>query len=442
MSLKTVKVSTLVHYLKNKIDEDNLIQNLVVQGEISNFTNHRSGHWYFTLKDEKSRLNCVMFSSMVSKCKVSIKDGDKVFVRCSTSIFEASGQLQLFVNAIKLDGQGDLYLKFEEIKKKLYEEGLFDTKHKKEIPTYPFTIGLITGKNTAAREDVISTLKRRWPIAKVYELNTLVQGNTSSKEIINAIKKMDTFNLDVILLVRGGGSIEDLWSFNDENLAREIFAMKTPLISGVGHEVDVTIVDYVSDKRAPTPTGAAEMCTPNLKDVKNLIFNYENKMKFVINKDLLMYKTAFNKTQESYVFKNPIRLYEQKVMELDLAHKNLLNSINFIDNQKNKLNIIKNKVSSLAKISLNNNYNLIFNYELNLKNITNNVLEKNKQLFFEKINLLDAYSPLKVMERGYSIVFNKEKSVNSANDLSVGDKINIRFSRGNVNAQIYEVNDE
>lgn len=442
MSLKTIKVSTLVNYLKNKIDQDNLIQNLIVQGEISNFTNHRSGHWYFTLKDEKSRLNCVMFSSMVSKCKVKIKDGDKVFVRCSTSIFEASGQLQLFVNAIKLDGQGDLYLKFEEIKKKLYEEGLFDEKHKKAIPLYPFKIGLITGKNTAAREDVISTLKRRWPIAKVYELNTLVQGSSSSKEIINAIKKIDTLNLDVVLLVRGGGSIEDLWSFNDESLARTIFEMKTPLISGVGHEVDVTIVDYVSDKRAPTPTGAAEMCTPNLKDVKNLIFNYESKIKFVVNKELMMYKSTFNKTQESYVFKNPIRLYEQKVMELDLIHKNLINSINFIDNEKNKLSIIKNKITSLAKISINTNRSLISNYESNFKNLVGSILEKNKQLFLEKINLLDAYSPLKVMERGYSIVFSNDKLVNSVNDLSIGDKVNIKFSKGNVNAKIYEVNNE
>ncbi|MEF9968454.1 MAG: exodeoxyribonuclease VII large subunit, partial [Longicatena sp.] len=251
MSQAVVKVSTLVSYLKSKIDQDNYLQRILVCGEISNFVRHRSGHWYFTLKDEVSRLSCVMFSSSASRSKYIPKDGDKVILQANTSIFESSGQLQLYVTGIKLDGVGDLYVQFELLKKKLFNEGYFDENHKLSIPKYPLQIGLITGKNTAAREDVISTLQRRWPIANLIEINTLVQGDTAAKQICDAIKQMESMDVEVILLVRGGGSIEDLWAFNDENLAKVIYHCSIPIVTGVGHEVDTTIVDYVSDLRAP-----------------------------------------------------------------------------------------------------------------------------------------------------------------------------------------------
>ncbi len=442
MSLKAIKVSALVKYLKGKLDNDAAIQGIVVSGEISNFTNHRSGHWYFTLKDDKARINCVMFASMVAKTKLVVKDGDKVLVKCNTSVFETGGQLQLFVTAIKLDGLGDLYLKFEEIKKRLSQEGLFDVSHKKALPKYPFKIGLITGRNTAAREDVISTLSRRWPIAKVYELNVLVQGEGSIGQLIKAVKTVDQLGLDVILMVRGGGSIEDLWSFNDETLARAVHAMKTPIISGVGHEVDVTIVDYVVDKRAPTPTGAAELAVPNINDVKLLINNFQNRMKVMAHKDIENCYGSLKKLMNSYIFINPSRMYDQKQLALDLIYKRLMNYVGNIENKRNKLALLKNQFSNLTYTLIKENDKNVKLLQSSLNNLLNFIFNEKKQDFIKKISLLDAYSPLKIMERGYSLVYIEDRLINSVKMLNKNEEIKVKFKDGLVKAEISEVKDE
>ncbi|MBQ1468483.1 MAG: exodeoxyribonuclease VII large subunit, partial [Solobacterium sp.] len=278
MSKQVLTVSSLVRYLKNRLEGDSMTQHVLVEGELSNFSNYRSGHWYFTLKDSNAQLRCAMFASSNRKISYVPKDGDKVLVQGDISVFEGRGEMQLIVTNMKPSGIGDLFIQFEALKKKLSEEGLFAEEHKKEIPLYPEHIGLVTGKNTAARSDVLTTLQRRWPVAEVHEYPVLVQGTGSAEQITDALKYMDTLGYDVILLVRGGGSIEDLWSFNSEMLARTIYDLNTPIITGVGHEVDFTIADFVADLRAPTPTGAAERCSPDIREVKDFVQTMKDRL--------------------------------------------------------------------------------------------------------------------------------------------------------------------
>lgn len=440
MSKSILKISELAYYLKNKLDSDIYLQNIIVQGEISNFTNHRSGHWYFTLKDEKARMSCVMFKSSASKINFIPKEGDKVLVKCNTSIFEASGQLQLYVTNMKLDGLGDLYLQFEQLKNKLNQEGLFDISKKKSIPKYPKTIGLITGRNTAAREDVISTITRRWPVVTIKEIPALVQGEGSSEQLIKAIKLVDSLNLDVVLIVRGGGSIEDLWSFNNETLAREIFKMNTPIISGVGHEVDITIVDYVVDKRAPTPTGAAELATPNIQEVRNNINSLKDRSINYLRNRIDLNKNLLNKMKSSYVFMNPMKLYEQKQLQLDMVSKQLLLIHPILEKRKSELSIIVNEFKNIIQDMVNQYDKKIKLSQNSMKaSITHSIKLKNERVL-KNIQLLDAYSPLKVLQRGYSVTFKDNKVLNSINDINVNDELKVLLNDGELNVKVNEVN--
>lgn len=440
MSQKVLKVSVLANYLKQKLDSDFLLQNIIIQGEISNFTNHRSGHWYFTLKDEKSRISCVMFSSSASKVKFLPKEGDKVLVKCNTSIFEPTGQLQLYVTAMKMDGLGDLYLQYEQLKNKLNQEGLFDESNKKSIPKYPKKIGLITGRNTAAREDVIATITRRWPIATISEIPVLVQGEGSSLQLINAINTIDKLDLDVVLIVRGGGSIEDLWSFNSEDLARAIFKMKTPIISGVGHEVDVTIVDYVCDKRAPTPTGATEMATPNIDEVTLNLNNYKTRMISILKTKIEKNKINLTNYKNSYVFTNSLKLYEQKQLQLDIHTKSLMVISSIIDKKQSDLSLITKQFINLLQNTINQNDKRINIARNNMISSTNHIMQKRKENILKNIQLLDAFSPLKVMERGYSLAFKENKLINSVSDIKEDDELKVVLNDGYVITNVRRVN--
>lgn len=269
MNDKYINISQLTRYIKYKIDNDIHLQDVYLKGEISNFKAHTRGHFYFTLKDEEARISAVMFSSNASKVKFSPQDGMKVLVTGKISVYPANGSYQIYVNEMLEDGIGNLYIAFEQLKKKLAQEGLFDESHKKEIPKIPMHIGVITAPTGAAIRDITSTIKRRWPIAEVILFPALVQGEMAKDSVVNQIKLADTYKLDVLIIGRGGGSIEDLWCFNEEEVARAIYHASTPIISAVGHEVDFTIADFVSDMRAPTPTGAAEMAVPNKSDVEN-----------------------------------------------------------------------------------------------------------------------------------------------------------------------------
>lgn len=435
-----MKVSALVRFLKSKLDNDGYLQRILVSGEISNFVNHRSGHWYFTLKDEQSRLSCVMFSSNASRCNFIPKDGDKVIVQVNTSIFETSGQLQLYCTAMKQDGLGDLHIQFELLKKKLLDEGYFDENHKKAIPLYPMNIGVITGRNTAAREDVISTLKRRWPLAKVIERHTLVQGDNASIQIITALEELDKESLDVLLLVRGGGSLEDLWAFNDENLAKCIYNLNTPIITGVGHEIDYTIVDFVSDKRAPTPTGAAELTTPNLEEVKQNISLIRQTILQRCTRIMQLSRSELNRVTTHPIFKSPEILTQQKKLQIDYMNS--------------KLYIVKTNIQTnkILQQRLNQRFNQAFSkivYEYRhtiqdsnqkLNHLVENHLKSSKEQLGKKIGLLDAYSPLNVLKRGYAVSYYNDRIVNSITQIHKNDELKIRYSDGEVLATVKEIN--
>lgn len=438
MSQKVVSVSTLVHYLKGKLDNDALIQRIMVQGEISNFTNHRSGHWYFTLKDAQSRISCVMFQSYARQCSFLPKDGDQVILTANTSLFEASGQLQLYGVKMQLDGLGEYYLKYEQLKRKLAAEGLFDARLKKQIPAYPTKIGLVTGKNTAAREDVVSTIKRRWPIAKIVEFATLVQGDDAPEEIMQALKEADLCKLDVILLVRGGGSIEDLWAFNNETLAREIFKMQTPLISGVGHEVDVTIVDYVADLRAPTPTGAAEMAVPDMAEVLNYLNKDKQRLYQATLSKLNKAELYFHALKDKRVFAQPEQLFEKNWLKLNYYEMKLRNT-NYLFNEKSQQFIkIKNQFSTIIQNRCHGlNLDLI-EKKTSLNQLMNMRLTSSRSRLLELTALFDAYSPLKSLLRGYSLVYKDNQLLSSIIQIEKNDQVKVQLSDGIFYAAVLE----
>lgn len=438
MSQRVVRVSSLMHYLKGKLDSDKLIQNLLVQGEISNFTPHRSGHWYFTLKDEQSRISCVMFQSYAKQCQFMPKNGDQIILQANTSIFESGGSLQLYGIKMQLDGQGDLHQQFERLKRKLNEEGLFAKEHKKMIPQFPMKIGLVTGKNTAAREDVVSTLSRRWPCAKIVEFYTLVQGEGAPQEICEALQEADLSMLDVILLVRGGGSLEDLWAFNSEIVARQIYSMKTPVIAGIGHEIDVTIADYVADLRAATPTGAAELAAPVLEDVLEMLQKNRTRLSYACNKKMMLVKKEFMYLQSSTVFLNPERLFEQKWMHLHLMEEMLFKTNEKLIRLQNELTSLKGRMSlALKNRTMNTHHRLNEIKETTKMNMERKMRSAESQ-FVKQAALLDAYSPLKSLSRGYILSYVENHLVDSVDMIDIGQQVELRFKDGFAKATVVE----
>ena len=440
MSQNVVSVSTLVHYLKSKLESDNLIQKVLVEGEISNFSNYRSGHWYFSLKDENSLIRCVMFSSYNKKVQFAPKDGDKVIIQADVSVYEQRGDIQLLVYAMKSDKIGDLYLQFEKLKAKLYAEGLFDDKYKKPIPLYPMNIALVTGANTAARSDVLTTLNRRWSIAEIHEYSVLVQGNESAGQIINALSRADNNHHDVILLVRGGGSIEDLWSFNDETLARTIFNLKTPIITGIGHEINYTISDYVADLRAPTPTGAAERCAPDQKDVLNMLNVYQTRLNTAITTKKDHASRELNKYSSSFVFSSPQRLYSEKEMQLVNLSNALYHSVQTYElNLEQSLSRYAHLLTSTIKDNLSQ-LNLDINeYKNKLNNSVKFIKDKKENYLRQNASLLDAYSPLKSLARGYAIVEKDGEAIKSTDNLHKDDTLSIRMYDGKIITKVAEI---
>ena len=413
MERRYITVTTLNKYLKNKFDTDPNIQTLGLKGEISNFKGHTRGHLYFTLKDEGSRINAVMFSTHASKLNFVPKDGMKVLVVGRVSVYEPTGGYQIYVNEMMSDGVGNLYLQFEELKKKLSNEGLFDERHKKKIPKFPKKIGIVTAPTGAAIRDILSTIKRRFPSTETILFPALVQGELAAPDIVKQIKRADEYDLDVLIVGRGGGSIEDLWAFNEEIVARAIYEAKTPIISAVGHEIDFTISDFVSDLRAPTPTGAAEMAVPNIIDVKNFI----NQLTIRLNKDIEniieFNKKRVDNLKTSYVLSNPLATFEIREQKLDTLIDNLNTKMKYI------INLEEKKLDNIKKnYTLNNPDSFLNNY--------NNTYE----LLLNKLNLLN---PLSVLSKGYSVVTKDMKAIKDIKDINIKDKLDIRLCKGKLN---------
>ena len=359
-----LSISVINRYLKDQFDRNEHLRTVYLKGEISNFKGHTTGHLYFSLKDETSRINAIMFSSSAKKINFEPQDGKKVLVKGRISVYEATGSYQIYVDEMEEDGIGNLYLAYEKLKADLAAQGLFDEKYKKPIPKYPRKIGIVTAPTGAAIRDILSTIKRRYPICETILFPCLVQGEYGAQDIVNKINIAQNYDLDVLIVGRGGGSIEDLWNFNEEIVARAIFASKIPIISAVGHEIDFTIADFVADLRAPTPTGAAEMAVPNLTDLINYIEQLNIRIKESILKNINYNKLLLESIKSSYVLKNPLIMYDAKKQKLDLIIEKLNTNI------LKKLEFNRNKLSNLkSNYILNNPEQLYKDKQINLYNL-------------------------------------------------------------------------
>lgn len=418
MQDKYISISQLTRYIKFKFDHDEHLGHVFLRGEISNFKAHTRGHYYFTLKDETSRINAVMFSSNVSKLTFRPTDGMKVLATGRVSVYEATGGYQIYVEDMVEDGVGNLYVQFEELKKKLQQEGLFDPSKKKKIPKIPKTVGIITAPTGAAIRDILSTIKRRWPITKTILFPSLVQGASAAPEIIKQIEKAQEFDLDVLIVGRGGGSIEDMWCFNDEQVARAIYACKIPVISAVGHEIDFTISDFVADLRAPTPTGAAEMAVPNINDFYQYFGQVGLRLEQAIMTMITSKKERLETLKKSYILTNPIAMYQVKEQRFDSLFEKihlLMNSI--IANEKNNCQILKQK----------------------LENNIQKVLENEQHRYLHALNKLEILNPLLTIKRGYSITRNHNQVITSIKQVKPQDKLKIEVTDGLIEARVEEV---
>ena len=394
MEYNPITVTDLNKYIKNKIDGDEMLNNVLVKGEISNFKNHYTGHMYFTLKDENSLIKCIMFKTYTSNLKFMPKDGMKVMVFGTVSVFERDGVYQIYCKAMQEDGMGSLYTAYEELKAKLEKEGLFDVAHKKKIPAMPKCIGVLTSNTGAVIRDIINVSTRRNPNVYIKLLPVPVQGEGAAVKIAEAIRTMNEQKLaDVIILARGGGSLEDLWPFNEEIVAREIYNSELPVISSVGHETDFTIADFVADLRAPTPSAAAELAVPNIADVALKINSYKNRYQLALKKKVEFMRLRYEKCMNQRVFKEPLQKIQEKYIVIDMKIKSMQNSAEAM---------YKDKKGNAMKL----------------------------------IAKLDALSPLKTLIRGYSIVSLNGKSIKSAKDLNKDDEVELRLSDGSAKAKI------
>jgi len=419
MNSKYLTVSAISRYLKAKFDSDENLRVVFLKGEISNIKYHTTGHIYFSIKDENSKINAIMFSSNAKKLLFRPVDGSKVLVTGRISVYEATGGYQIYVDEMLEDGIGNLYIAFEKLKQDLSKEGLFDQKYKKPIPKIPNRVGVVTASTGAAIKDILSTIKRRYPICEVILFPSLVQGDMAKDDVVKNIKLAENYDLDVLIVGRGGGSIEDLWPFNEEIVARAIFDCPIPVISAVGHEIDFTIADYVADMRAPTPTGAAEMAVPNISDLINTINNLNIRLNEAINGKINYQKLYLDSLKNSYSIKNPLIMYENKKQKLDILIDNL-----------NKILIKKYDTANHKFQLLKNNY-ILNNPEMLYK-------EKQSKLcnLIEKLELIN---PLGVLKRGYSLTYQDNKVINSINKLKVNEKLLIKLHDGDINAQIIEI---
>ena len=439
-----ITVSQLNRYLKYKIDNDQNLNLVYLKGEVSNFKAHTRGHFYFTLKDETSRINAIMFASNASKVKFSVNDGMKVLVTGRISVYEASGAYQIYVDEMLEDGFGSLYLAFEQLKEKLEKEGLFKEEHKKRIPKIPKRIGIVTAPTGAAIKDILSTIKRRWPMCETILFPSLVQGEYAKDNIVKNIKTAENYELDVLIVGRGGGSIEDLWPFNEEVVARAIYNCPIPVISAVGHEIDFTISDFVADMRAPTPTGAAEMAVPNQEDVLTYLNQVTIRLKTSVQTILTGKKERLTSIIASQIFKNPYRMYEIKEQQFDTLYEKLTNQIRLlIDRKRQELDLLKNSfifknpsVLTIDKIYLYND--LIQKMKTNISTF---MQTKNNQ-YYTLLTKLEVLNPITTIKRGYTITKKENQSLTTIKKLKKGDRITTQLIDGTIESEVLEIHEE
>ena len=380
-------------YIKNMFTQDFMLNRIYVKGEVSNLKYHTSGHIYFSLKDESGTIACVMFAGSRSGLSFHMEEGQQVVVLGAVSVYERDGKYQLYAREIILDGAGLLYERFEALKKELEEMGMFAAEYKQPVPRYARTIGVVTAPTGAAIRDIINVAKRRNPFVQILLYPALVQGDGAVSSIVKGIHMLEEKQVDVMIVGRGGGSIEDLWAFNEEAVARAIFDCRVPVISAVGHETDTTIADYVADLRAPTPSAAAELAVPDIDELKIKLSSYNNRYKVALKKQVEYKRLKYEKCMTRRVFKEPLQRINESYLHVDTQTKNIEN--------KFKLKIMQKRSEF------------------------QNVVEK-----------IDALSPLKTLSRGYSIMEKNGKIIKSKKELNIGDEVNIKLYEGTTKAKI------
>ena len=391
-------VTALNEYIKMKLETDEALMRVFIRGEISNFTNHKSGHFYFTVKDETSRIAAVMFRSSASKLAFIPENGMKVIVGGRVSAYVRDGQYQIYVDTLEPDGVGALYIAYEQLKAKLGAEGLFDEAKKKPLPRYPMRIGVITSPTGAAIRDIINILGRRFPIAEVVLYPSLVQGESAAPQLIEGLRYFnEKKNVNVIIIGRGGGSLEDLWAFNSEALVREVAASELPVISAVGHEIDFTLCDFAADRRAPTPSAAAELAVPERYELKRKLGNVTARLELLEGKKLELLRSTLERMKKSRALTDPRNFIDDKRMALGIAEDKLYNRITFL-------------------------------------------LERKKSALAGKTAKLDAMNPLSVLSRGYGAAFAFDGTViRSAAQVEKGSDISLMLSDGTVRATVCDI---
>ncbi len=397
MEERYLTVTALTKYIKYKFDHDHHLDEVLLEGEISNFKHNSRGHFYFTLKDENAQISATMFATFASKVKFEPQDGMKVFVKGNVTVYEPSGTYQINVKELKSDGVGDLYLAYEKLKAELQKEGLFDVEHKLPIPRFPKTIGVITSPTGAAIRDIINTIGRRYPLCSVILYPAIVQGEDAKEDVVKQIQSANRDNLcDVLIVGRGGGSIEDLWAFNERVVAKAIYDSKIPIISAVGHEIDFTIADFVADKRAATPTAAAELATPSLDNLKQNVNYYVDAM-----------------TRRIRFLINEIKM---RLANIDRRLEN-----------NNPLNTLRHKQEILSA------------YTQRLNMLMNRILSDKKHMYELYKHRLDSVNPLAIMEKGYSINSINGEIITDIHKAKLGDTLQTQMKNGSLISKIIEV---
>lgn len=441
-----LSVSALTKYIKYKFDQDPHLQSVLIKGELSNFKKHSSGHLYFNVKDKESVISAMMFKGNASKLGFEPKEGDEVLIEARVSVYERRGNYQIYVNKMQLDGIGNLYQKLELLKKKLKKEGYFNQSNKKLIPKYPKKIAVLTASTGAAIRDIHSTINNRYPLVEQIQISTLVQGTQARQDIIEKIQYADSLDVDTIIVGRGGGSIEDLWNFNEEDVVKTIFNCQKPIISAVGHETDFTLSDFVADVRAATPTQAAVIATPDQYELLQQIKQYEYTLSRYIKQYIEHQKKQLNHISSYYKFKQPSLLYDQQIQKRDELERQLNHLLNTkVEKSKHHLKLLQQSFNfKNLNQQITQEKQSIYQLHSRLSKIMSNNITNLKTVLKNKLESLNNLSPTNTMLRGYAIVNKDNEVVTSTHKLNENDQISLTMKDGSVDATVKKVrcNDE
>lgn len=441
---KYLTVGALTKYLKYKFDQDPYLTRVFLKGELSNVKHHTSGHVFFALKDGNSVIRGIMFSRYANGMRFKPEEGQSVLIEGRVSIFESSGQYQIYAEKMEMDGIGILFEQLEKDKKQLAEQGYFVQEHKKPLPRYPRTITIVSSETGAAIRDMITTLSRRYPLVEVTVINTLMQGTRSRQAVIDNLEYADSLANDIVILARGGGSIEDLWTFNEKEVALKVFGMRTPVITGIGHETDTTLVDYISDMRAPTPTAAAEMAVPDQRDIMERLDQARNFISDRLARKLDMGRSRLDALSNYYKLKNPDLLYDQQAEKLVTLKDGLDDKMQHSIREKSyRLSALKEAVKyNTPGPAIRRNREILEDRKARLNRSIKIRTNDSKHNLTRMVESLNSLSPTNVLLRGYSFTTGKDGIVKDAGDLKAGDEVQTTFARGSIVSKVTEVNED